>query len=566
MNAQPAVDLLSKMLIDQQTRAASYFAGYERLAITEVFRTLDMCAFAFRMAPNRKQLLQRDQARHWMLAGAAPALKPLLKGVAEVGGAMPWGPSSTRWTTVVEGHLLRCGQLTWLHRLASLERYGLSHTTIGVSKMRIEVVSDEHEAADREALAWLGLQRLDAAEVRGELDLAMGQLKRLRRRLDKKSGTDMGGWFIRYTGDEELFERSRQRVRDLQPIWHETEALPDGAMIGGKTFRAWKDACCVAAAAVLHHIEFSTRLKTTHPGIDLRNLLTMFIRRDDLERVWQERGLEPEWIREVSQAMTLDCQSVDEVVLHHDTPFPFYVDMGREFILAPSLSALLNPFVGVVRRLRSCYRGDWDRAVDSREAVFRSDLAAVFNEPRYALLPSGVPLRRSDGTLLTDVDAVVQDKVSGTVALVQLKWHDIFGKSLRERESRKRNLLAANQWVERVAAWVGERSSADIAMAVGMPVAECQQTEKPVILVVARYAARFSGAGACDSRAAWLSWPELVRATTSDAREIDILRHVATAFEGVDRNAPPSIDDREAASLRLRFSGLDVEVVRRTRA
>ena len=98
-----------------------------------------------------------------------------------------------------------------------------------------------------------------------------------------------------------------------------------------------------------------------------------------------------------------------------------------------------------------------------------------------------------------------------------------------------------------------------------MPVAECQQAEKPVILVVARYAARFSGAGACDSRAAWLSWPELVRAATSDALEIDILRHVATAFEGVDRSARPDSDDREAASWRLRFSGLDVEVVQRTR-
>ena len=89
MSTQPAVDLLSKMLVDQQTRAASYFAGYERLAITEVFRTLDMCAFAFQMAPNRKHLRQQDQARHWMLAGAAPALKPLLKGVAEVEGPMP---------------------------------------------------------------------------------------------------------------------------------------------------------------------------------------------------------------------------------------------------------------------------------------------------------------------------------------------------------------------------------------------------------------------------------------------------------------------------------------------
>lgn len=54
--------------------------------------------------------------------------------------------------------------------------------------MRIEVVPDELEATDREALEWLSFQKLDAAGVRGELDLAKGQLKRVRRRLDKKSG------------------------------------------------------------------------------------------------------------------------------------------------------------------------------------------------------------------------------------------------------------------------------------------------------------------------------------------------------------------------------------------
>jgi hypothetical protein len=548
------------MLSDQQSRAAKYFRGDERLAITEIFRTLDMCAFAFRMAPDREHLIQHDQARHWMLAGAAASLKPLLKGVSQMDGPMPWGPSHSAWTRVVEGYLLQCGQLTWLHRLASLEKYGLSHTTLERSRLRIEVAPDELESADRKSLSWLALQRLNTAGVQSELDLTEEQMKRLRRRLDEKSGTDMGGWFIRYSGDDELMERSRQRVRDLEPLCHETEALPDGACIGGKTFREWKDVCGQAAAAVLHHVEFSTRLKATHAGIELRNLLTMFIRRDDLEHIWQERGLEPESIRVISQAMTLNYQSIDDMLRHHDMPLPFYVDMGREFVLAPSLSALLNPFVAVVRHLRSHYRTDWDRAVDSREAIFRADLATIFKEPRYVLLPSGVKLRRADGSLLTDVDAVVQDRLSGTVALIQLKWHDVFSHSLRERESRKLNLIAANQWVERVAAWAGNRSSDEIARTLNMAAAEGQQFAKPVILVLTRYTARFSGEGSCDSRGAWLSWPELVRVTTLGESEIDILRHVSSAFKGIDRSSWPGVGSRETASWHLQFPELDVEV------
>jgi hypothetical protein len=559
------VDLITRMLAELQSRTAVRLVGKERLAITEIFRSLDMCAFAFRMAPNRGDLVMRDRARHWMLTGAAFALNPLLHAVSTCEGPMPWGPSGAKWTAAIDNYLVECGQLAWAHRLASLERYGLSKVTMKGSHMRIEVAPGELESADRDALIWLAARTLDDSGVQGGIGLAKGQLKRLRRRLDKKSGTDMGGWFIRYSGDDDLLERSRRRVRELEPWWWEAEALPDAAVIGGRTFRAWKDACCAAAAAVLHHLEFATRLKATHPHVDLRNLLTMFLRRDDAVRVWEERGVDPGSAEAIVQAMTLDHSSASGSVEHHETPFPFYVDMGREFVLAPSMSALLNPFVGVVRHLRSHYRADWDRAVDSREPEFRADIAGLFKAPRFDVLPSGTPLRRPDGTMLTDVDAVVRDRVTGTVCLIQLKWHDIFGHSLRERESRKQNLLAANRWVERVCAWIDGRSSAEISAAIGLAPSEGRQAACPVILVLARYAARFSGPGTYDRRSAWLSWPELVRSVASARSDSDVLREIAAAFAGADR-ASATGDTSSEPIASLHFHGLDIEVTGATAA
>jgi hypothetical protein len=554
------VDLLSRMLADLQSRTALSLAGNERLALTEMFRSLDMCAFAFRMAPNRDDLVMRDRARHWMLAGAAFAVKPLLHTVSTCEGPMPWGPSAAKWTAAIDEYLVQCGQLAWVHRLASLERYGLSRVTVKASNMRIEVAPGELEAADREALTWLIARKLDDAGVQGDIGLAKGQLKRLRRRLDKKSGTDMGGWFIRYSGDEDLLERSRRRVRELEPWWSESEALPDAAVIGGRTFREWKNACCAAAAAVLHHLEFATRLRATHPDVDLRNLLTMFLRRDDAAEIWEEREVDPGSVGAILQAMMLDHASVSVSLDHHDTPFPFYVDLGREFVLAPSMSGLLNPFVGVVRHLRSHYRSDWDRAVDSREPAFRADVARLFKPPRFDVLPAGAALRRPDRTLLTDVDAIIVDRMTGTIGLVQLKWHDIFANSLRERESRKRNLLAANEWVERVSAWIGGRSSAQIADALGASTPLGRQPAAPVILVVARYAARFSGPANYDSRSGWLSWPELVRSLESASRDSDVLRDIAATSAGTDRSGGRANRPSETLTS-LRFPGLEVEVV-----
>lgn len=563
MSVESATDMLARMLAEVQSSAARSYAGYERLAIIEVFRCLDMCAFAFRMAPNRAHLVARDRVRHWMLMGAAAALKPLLAAVAQSEGPMPWGPSAPRWTEAIEAYVLRCGQLSWLHRLACLERYGLSRTQIDdAGHMRIEVAPDELESADREAQAWLAGHRLDAAGL--EEPLARGQLKRLRRRLDKQSGTDMGGWFIRYSGDDDVMQRSRRRVKELEPLWLEAEALPDAAVIGGKTFREWKDACCAAAARVLHHIEFATRLSATHREVDLRNLLTMFIRRSDVADVWHESGYEPAWAEAVTRAMTLDHAGASQVLDHHDTPYSFYIDMGREFVLAPAMAALMNPFVDVARHLRSHYRGDWDRAVDSREEAFRADLARLFGAPRFSVLPSGVPLRRADGTVLTDVDAAVLDTVSGTLALVQLKWHDMFAQSLRERESRRRNLLAAAEWVSRVSDWVGERSGADVARQLGLESPSAGGDRKPMILVLARNAARFSGSHVYDPRSAWLSWPELVRSVSLSGPDADVLQELALEFSGTAHGIARNHSTDTSHATGLRLQGLEVEVVSRT--
>lgn len=272
--------MIERLMADNQTAASNNITGYERLAITEIFRTLDMCAFAFRMAPNRLELMQRDVARHLMLMGAAPALAPLLAKVDTCHGPMPWSPSNPKLTQYMDDYLWRCGALHSLHRLVSLERYGLSRVRFeSRNLLKIEVNRGDGEAADRQAETWLIAQRLKAAD---ELTtLTESELKHIRRRLDQRSGIDLG-WFIRHSYDEELMTRSLNRVRELEVWWPEAGALPDGSMIGGRSVRTWKDACCLAAAQALSHLEFCTRLVARHKELDLRNLLTLFRTREDV--------------------------------------------------------------------------------------------------------------------------------------------------------------------------------------------------------------------------------------------------------------------------------------------
>lgn len=61
--------------------------------------------------------------------------------------------------------------------------------------------------------------------------------------------------------------------------------------------------------------------------------------------------------------------------------------------------------------------------MNQREAVFRTQLYTVFDDPRFSCVQHPVIIKEKNKTL-TDIDAVVIDKKTGEIALFQLKWQD----------------------------------------------------------------------------------------------------------------------------------------------
>jgi hypothetical protein len=248
--------------------------------------------------------------------------------------------------------------------------------------------------------------------------------------------------------------------------------------------------------------------------------------------------------------LMLDGEAAAACERDFEMPLPYYIDFGRDFVLLPMFGGLMNACAGLVWHLRKTYRRDWDRAVDGRERLFRDDLRALFSPDRYFVSDRGFPLRRSDGSELTDIDAAIVDRDTKTVALVQLKWHDIYGHSLSERNSRRINLLKAEQWVDRVSGWVNGRTAGEIADVLGLPAGG---TRPPILLVIARHAAQFAGDTKYDSRATWISWPRVVQAHRASPRAdiLVLLKKARTTRQARHKRASPS---------EIHLPGLTVEI------
>lgn len=497
---------IAKIRAEYLERTVAAWSGYERLFLIELVRGLDEVAFAFTMAPNRAELIREDIARHYMAFGSASAIRPFLEAVRDDPGGVPWGPTSNSLSSVADQYLRNCGELLGLQRLAALERYGLAEARyLSDEHLVLEVESDDDDFAEVRSGAWLGEQ---ARQQLAESEARMAAMKsEVAAKIDFYTDVH-DGWFIRYDPNWEMIEYHRDCATTFAAGTAEADALPGDAMLGGRFFAEWNETSITALGRVLHHIACSTRLKATKPSLELRNLLTVFARKDDILAMWQEVGEKREEAERIFDALTLDMVGAAAAERDFDVPLPYYIDFGRHFVLLPTFGGLMNPHAGLVWHLRRSYRSDWDRSVDRREQVFRHDLRQLFPGPRFFVPVHGIRLKRADGSHLTDVDAVVLDSQTGALNLVQLKWPDIYGRSLAQRNSRRINLLKANEWVGRVYDWIADRSAADVARVLGLGEAGGQ---RPDILVIARHTARFSGEVGYDQRARWISWPRLAQ-------------------------------------------------------
>lgn len=486
--------------------------GREKQLVLELVRSLDYAAFISEMDPSTARDARGKAMRHYIRVGAAFALRPLLETIDGDPTGVPWHPTDPELATFADRHLEICGAFAALKRLAALERYGLAKTSLlADDHLSIEVVSDEEDRSDVESEGWLRYTALvPLLETRRSLAAMKNEIAA---RIDRYVAVDRE-WFIRYDTDEVLVAYHRAQAEIACAGIPEMSALPDEAILGGRSFVEWNRSSIEACRRILHHIAFATRLRATTPGLDLRNLLTVFALKEDIHAVWRESGETHYWAERVVAGLALGASSAAKCERDFEIPLPYYIDFGRHHYLLPVFGGLMNPGAGLVWHLRREYRTDWDRVVDLREQVFREDLRSLFS-PETHLIPShGFKLRRADGTVITDVDAVIVEKRSGALALLQLKWFDIYGRSLAERHSKRSNLLKANAWVQKVSEWIAGRSADETAKALGLQGAGKDQ---PLLLIVARHAASFGGERDQDPRANWISWPKLARTRSESA-------------------------------------------------
>jgi hypothetical protein len=197
-----------------------------------------------------------------------------------------------------------------------------------------------------------------------------------------------------------------------------------------------------------------------------------------------------------------------------------------------------EPLLFLTRELRRRDAQDYHNTAHLREGVFRRDLYALFADKRFVTSPGRIELRRAAGDVRTDVDAVVFDRKTGTLALFELKSHDPFARSPAELARQRDNVLYANRQLSGILDWLKRHGPDALLARLDPRTAKTFRAHKVFPFVLGRYLAHFPDGPEPDRRAAWGTWPQVLRLLDGPPVRAGEANPLASLFGRLTKDVP----------------------------
>ena len=222
-------------------------------------------------------------------------------------------------------------------------------------------------------------------------------------------------------------------------------------------------------------------------------------------------GLDPSVVSPIVAAFTLDRPGAAWHAAVPGVAAAPLIQIGPDEIAWSVRGLTTEPLLFLARELRRRDAEAYHNTSQLREDVFRQDLYRLFQDRRFVTSPGRIEIRRDRGTIRTDIDAVVFDRKTGTLGVFELKSQDPFARSSAELARQRDNMLYANRQVSGVLAWLQKHGGDELLSRVDRPTAKRFRVQKALPFVLGRYLAHVGDGSAPDRRAAWGSWPQVLR-------------------------------------------------------
>ncbi|HEX8328024.1 MAG TPA: hypothetical protein VF629_10825 [Hymenobacter sp.] len=508
---EPQQELTGVISDFAQALAASFDPDQAAHAVISLVREVDVTNESLSGVPVTDIISQEglDAAARFFKFGFPFALRAVYPAVQQLATHYysPASANETEWAQEViykSGKAAICAQLT---------------DGIPAGLVRLTKPSDK-EFLFRYSHAKCGIEyfdEIDASFVRRHLTKQMleeAELLSLKvsaniERIMAESLSNPDGVFISYNIPGSVWATFVRQAPYQVVLMQGHDDFGQDEVFGGVCYGQYCQAVEYLIATALMHTHFCTMLGRRNPEVDAGVILT---RVDEKQHVIEELGnylgTTPKVAEQVLSCLCMTPDNSESYLSEPGAPPPPYIQISNNQLVRSAAGCMINPFCFLNKSLKAKFRKDYDKLVNEREARFMNDVYSLFEGERFITVNRTVDISSDKGN--TDLDAVVFDTQTKTLALFQLKWQDPLGESIKLRRTKADNLFKANDWVDRVCSWLKSKSGPEILQHVlktngASRKKELKELKDVCLFVVGRHNMHFSNRE-MDNRAVWASW------------------------------------------------------------
>ena len=536
-NAQALRDLAESHLATVRKRLPTDRMGRFILFI-EVVRAMDYWGTnAPAMIGDSEKVAQSIDLMYW---GWNRAVAELFEQLNQP-GAFPLMESTQDSRVFAAGIMQEFGKVSLLRRLADMSERAIMEISRNGDEFRIHMNKDARtQFADATELGrlktaeaqapssssgWTKASMRDALRFPGMpgnyLALADAPVKRwLRPDIEELIKPLVRPWntgrgvMVAYDARIEVDKHYMAEALAQTTPWREESGIHADAKLGTIT---GADIAGVGAALIsLHakHLGCVSVAKKLFDQVSVAQSLTIWGPRDALEEsISIMSGSTESVVHAVFNALAMTSEQATKLADHSTPLIPLLFDLGNGFILRPVSCLTRNPFTAA-RTQHQWLDPRTEHAVTAdREDWMREQLYGMFGGKRYIRFPGNLKLRRG-GAILTDIDAIIYDRITGDVGLFQLKWQDYSTNDVRQLRSKAANLSAELvDWSGKVKLWIEENGISALDKSLRLKQKRREAVIGVLLFAISRSSVRTQGYGIKTEAPdlAMAVWPQFVR-------------------------------------------------------
>jgi len=400
------------------------------------------------------------------------------------------------------GHV---GDLISFRDMAKAAEYGLTKSRL-LGPTEVELIA---EAADEEAV--------EHADRNALLDGLHDDRAEARKTLVQRTNRLRGYNQLRgYAGTQAQFnayvELGRGWLEFFMPEYAEADAYAGTTLIGPLTFAQWKGIVvnvCAMGFACAEQEDAARHMRGWNTPGHFLSMPPSRISAEQLRTCFAVAGIpdQEQLYNQIAECLILDAGNAG-ADYGADGAVPILMRIGTD-VFMPRYARNSNPYMFLVSRLAKVYARDAKRMSQEREPQFVADLQTLLGGDRYTFGKERVDIFVKK-VPLTDIDAVVYEKHTSSLYLIQLKWFAVHAHDLERREEQYDELCKVGKWINKVQGWVDRMPRQTILAHVGLGDAGIDPDMINIRLVVLnRWWTRYSGKPAFPDGAVWMSWSRL---------------------------------------------------------